>query len=120
MVGGDTTARAVRSTGFKRYCNNSFEGHLRGLSGLHQHLATSAISILWAIYHSFTSMSPLETKLISHISCWQEKELSEKNEDVIETMNHFKEQLGKTDQSEKIRELNEKIVSLKIQISVSV
>ena len=36
------------------------------------------------------------------------------------TISHYKQLVEKSDQSEKIRQLNEQIVSLKIQLSVSI
>ena len=45
--------------------------------------------------------------------------LAKENEALKERLNDYKETLEKSDRKEKIRELNEKIVSLKIELSVS-
>ena len=57
----------------------------------------------------------------SHFDCvtFQAAALAKENEALKERLNCYKETLEKNDRKEKIRDLNEQIVSLKIELSVS-
>ena len=51
---------------------------------------------------------------------FQGASLAKENETLNDKLNDFKDTLEKNDKKERLRESNEKIVSLKIQLSVSI